>query len=322
MNKLLTAAAVALSIAAVTFPATAQDYPTRPIKIVVPYTPGTGADILSRLMGPKLSERWKVPVVTDNKPGASSILGAELVANAPPDGYTILFTATSFGTSPPLMEKMPYDPIRSFAPIALLGTNVVAFCIANNVPATNLAEFLALVRSQPGKLNYASPGNGTPQHLAMELFKLEAKLDIVHVPYRSSGGATGDLVAGHVQAMAIPLQTASSFLQNGNIRAVALMSAERSAAFPNVPTMRELGMPQIEVDTWYGAMAPAKTPPAIVARWNAELNEILKLQDIRDAMEKQGMLPAGGPPQRFGKLLEDEVTRWTRVVQAAGIKPD
>jgi tripartite-type tricarboxylate transporter receptor subunit TctC len=321
MNKLLTAAAAALSVAMV-LPAAAQEYPTRPIKIIVPYTPGTGADILSRLMGPKLSERWKVPVVTDNKPGASSILGAELVANAPPDGYTILFTATSFGTSPPLQAKMPYDPIKSFAPVALLGTNVVSFCIANNVPATSLAEFLALVRSQPGKLNYASPGSGTPQHLAMELFKLEAKLDIVHVPYRSSGGATGDLVAGHVQAMAIPLQTASPFIQSGNIRPVALMSAERSPAFPNVPTMRELGMPQIEVDTWYGALAPANTPPAIIAKWNAELNEILKLQDIRGAMEKQGMLPQGGAPERMGKLLSDEVTRWTRVVKEAGIKAD
>lgn len=304
-------------------PVAAQDsYPNRPIRIIVPYTPGTGADILSRLMGPKLAERWKVPVITDNKPGASSILGAELVANATPDGYTILFTATSFGTSPPLSQKMPYDPIKSFAPVSLLATNVVSFCLANNVPAKTLAEFIALARSQPGKLNYASPGSGTPQHLAMELFKLETNLDIVHVPYRASGPATADLVGGHVQAMVIPLQTAAPFIQNGNVRAVALMSAQRSPAFPDVPTMREQGLPAIEVDTWYGALAPAGTPSAIIAKWNAELTSVLQLPDIREAMEKQGMVPAGGPPDRMGKLLADELERWTRVVNAAGIKAD
>ena len=305
-------------------PLAAQDaYPSRPIRIIVPYPAGpSGADNLARLLGPRLAERWQVPVVVENRPGASAVPGHELIANASPNGYTMGFSATSFTTNVALARKLPYDPIKSFERIVLLGTNVVSVAIANKVPANSLAEFLTLVRHQPGKLNYASPGNGTPQHLAMELLKLEAKLDIVHVPYKSSAGALTDLVAGTVQAMVIPLQTAAPYVQAGSIKMVAMMSAQRAPAFPDVPTMRELGMPAIDVDTWYGAFAPAGTPPPIIAKWNAELNALLRMPEIREALAKLGMVPGGGTPERFTRLLEDDIARWIRVVAASKIKAD
>jgi tripartite-type tricarboxylate transporter receptor subunit TctC len=299
-----------------------SDYPSRPIKLIIPYTPATGADILARLMGPKISDHWKVPVVTENRPGASSILGAEIVANSPADGYTFLFTATSFGTSVPLANNLPYDPLKSFAPVGLIATSVLSVCVHPDVPAKTLKEFIELARSEPGKLNYASPGNGTPQHLAMELLKLEANLDIVHVPYKASAGATTDLLGGHVQAMVVPLQTIAPYVHSGTIRMLAVMSAERSAAFADVPTMRESGFPEFVVETWYGAFAPAGTPPRAVAKLNGEINALLKEGEMRDALNKQGMNVGGGPPERMGKLLSDELVRWKRVVAAAKIQAD
>ena len=305
-------------------PLAAQDsYPNRPIRIIVPYPGGaSGADNLARLLGPKLAERWGTPVVVENRPGASAVPGHEMIAKAAPNGYTVGFSATSFTTNVALVNNLPYDPIKSFERIVLLGTNVVAVGIANKVPAATLAEFLALVRSQPGKLNYASPGNGTPQHLAMELLKLEAKVDIVHVPYKSSAGALTDLIAGIVQAMVIPLQTAAPHVNGGSIRLLAIMSGQRAPAFPDVPTMRELGMPAIDVDTWYGAFAPVGTPAPILAKWNAELNALLRLPDVREALAKQGLVPGGGTPERFTRLLEDDIARWIRVVAASKIKAD
>lgn len=318
-----TAVMLALMMPALSVPAAAQEvYPSRLIRLVVPYPPGTGADILARMIGPRISERWKVPVIVENRPGASAVPGHDQIAKSAPNGYTIGFSATSFTTNVPLAAKLPYDPIKSFEQIALIATNVVSFAIANKVPARTLAEFLDLARRQPGKLNYASPGNGTPQHLAMELVKLEAKVDIVHVPYKSSPGAITDLVAGHVQAMVIPLQTAAPHFQSGNIRMLAVMSAQRSPAFPDVPTMRELGLPAIDVDTWYGVFAPAGTPRDIVTKWNAEINTLLRQPEIRESLEKQGLVSAGGPPERLTKLLKDDIARWTRVVNAAHIKAD
>ncbi len=326
MSELLRAsgAIAALALSCLPLPLAAQEaYPSRPIRIIVPYPAGpSGADSLARLLGPKLSERWQVPVFVENRPGASAVPGHEQIAKAEPNGYTIGFSATSFTTNVALAPRLPYDPIRSFERIVLLGTNVVCVALAEKVPAKSLAEFLELVRRQPGKLNYASAGNGTPQHLAMELLKLEAKLDIVHVPYKSSAGALTDLVAGTVQAMVIPLQTAAPYARAGSIRMVAIMSAQRAPAFPDVPTMRELGMPAIDVDTWYGVFAPAGTPAPIVAKWNAELNALLLLPDVRQAMEKQGLVPGGGTPERFTRLLEEDIARWKRVVGAAGIKAD
>jgi tripartite-type tricarboxylate transporter receptor subunit TctC len=318
-SALCAAAALACTSAA------AQDaapYPARNVTLVVPYTPGTGADILSRILGPKLAERWNVGVITDNRAGATGNIGTEHVAKAAPDGYTLLCTATSFGTNPALSRKLPFDPVGDFAPVVLLATSAVSLVVNGQLPAKSVKELIDLAKKQPGKLYYASPGNGGPQHLTMELFKQETKTDLVHVPYKGSGGAIADLIAGHVQAMVISLQTAAPYVQSGKLRMLSVMSAQRSAAFPEVPTMKELGMGDLEVETWYGVFAPAGTPAPVVARINAELNTLLKQADVRALLEKQGMNPEGGPPERFGTLVKRELARWSRVVQTAGIKAD
>ena len=315
-------AAVALLLFAAG-PATAQeDWPSRTIQIVVPYTPGTGGDLLARVLGPKLADRWKVSVVTDNRAGASGNIGTEFVAKAAPDGYTLLCTATSFGTNPAINRNLPFDPVKSFAPVIQLARSSVAVIVTPGLPAKSMRQFLDLARSKPGKLNYSSPGNGSPQHLAMELLKLDAHVDLVHVPYKGSGGALADLVGGHVQAMIVSLQTVAPYVQSGKLRMLAVMSAERSEAFPDVPTLKELGLPDLEVDTWYGVFAPAGTPKPVITKLNSELNAVLKEPDVRDLLAKQGMIAVGGSSERFSALVQSELKRWPRVVAAAGIKAD
>jgi tripartite-type tricarboxylate transporter receptor subunit TctC len=289
---------------------------------VVPYTPGTGADILSRILGPRLAERWKVGVVTDNRPGATGNIGTEFVAKAAPDGHTLLFTATSFSTTPALTAKLPFDPVKSFAPVSLVAISAMSLVVHPQLPVKSLQEFIALARRQPGKLLYCSPGNGGPQHLAMELIKLETRIDLVHVPYKGSGGALTDLMGGHVQAMIAAVQTVAPFVQSGRLRILALTGAERSPAFPAVPTLKEQGLANLDVETWYGVLAPAATPSAAIAKINAELNALLQLPDIREQLAKQGMNAAGGPPERLGNLVKSELARWARVVNAAKIKAD
>jgi tripartite-type tricarboxylate transporter receptor subunit TctC len=301
--------------------AAAQDFPARTVHLIVPYTPGTGADILARLLGPRLAERWKVAVVTENKAGATGNIGADFVARSPADGYTLLFVATSFGTTPAL-TRVPFDPVKSFAPVALVATSGLVVVINPQLPARSMREFIEVVKREPGKLHYSSPGNGGPQHLAMELLKLETGMNIVHVPYKSAAGALSDLVGGHVQATIAAVQTAQPHVVSGKLRAVGVMSAERSQAFPEVPTLREQGLPELEVETWYGAFAPAGTPSAVISRVNSDLDFLLKDGSIREFLAKQGMAPAGGPPERLGELVNRELARWTRVVSAAGIKAD
>ena len=311
-----------LLVVCTALPAHAQEYPARPVHFVVPYTPGTGADILARLLGPKLGEKWNVAVVTENKPGATGNIGTEYVAKAPPDGHTLLLVATSFGTTPALRKSLPFDPLNDFAPVSLIATSSLAVVINPKLPARSLKEFIELAKNQPGKMHYSSPGNGGPQHLAMELIKLETGIDIVHVPYKGAAGALADVVAGHVDAMISATQTAYPHVQSGRLRALALMSPERSAAYPDVPTIREQGLRDLEVETWYGAFAPAGTPAAVVSRINAELDVALRDPQVRSVLEKQAMTPVGGAPQRLGDLVKKELPRWKRVVGAAGIKAD
>jgi len=315
-------ALAALFLATLAGVAAAQEsYPSRPVHVVVPYTPGTGADILARVLGPKLAERWKAAVVTDNKPGATGNIGAEFAAKSPPDGYTLLLTATSFTTNPAL-KPAPFDPVKDFAPIALLATGALGIYINPDVPAKNMRDFVALARTQPGKLYYSSPGNGGPQHLAMELLKLETGIDIIHVPYKGAAGAISDLVGGHVQAMVSALQTVAPHVQSGRLRLLAVMSSHRAEAFPDVPTLKEAGLPELEVETWYAVFAPAGTPAPIVARVNRDVNDLLREADVREVLAKQGLEPAGGAPDALGARVKRELASWTRVVKAAGIKAD
>jgi len=301
--------------------AAAQEFPARTVHLIVPYTPGTGADILARVLGPRLSERWNVAVVTENKAGATGNIGADFVARSSADGHTLLFVATSFGTTPAVM-RVPFDPVKDFAPLALVATSGLVVVVNPQVAARSMRELIELVKREPGKLHYSSPGNGGPQHLAMELLKLETGMNIVHVPYKSAAGALADLVGGHVQATIAAVQTAQPQVLAGKLRAVGVMSAERSQAFPEVPTLKEQGLPGLEVETWYGAFAPAGTPEQVVGKLNSELNLLLEDRAMREFLAKQGMAPAGGPPGRLGALVKSELARWTRVVNAAGIKAD
>jgi len=315
----MAAAAFAICLAGA---ALAQDFPSRTVRLVVPYTPGTGADILARLLGARLTERWKVGVVTENKPGATGNIGAALVAKSVPDGHTLLFVATSFGTTPALAKALPFDPVKSFAPVALVATSGLVVVVNPQLPARSMREFIELAKREPGKLHYSSPGNGGPQHLAMELLKLDLGIDIVHVPYKTAAGALGDVVGGHVQATIAAVQTAQPQVATGQLRALAVMSAERSQAFAQVPTLKEQGLPELEVETWYGAFAPAGTPASVVTKINSDLNVLLRDPAIRAFLSKQGMTAVGGPPERLGELVKRELARWTRVVNAAGIKAD
>jgi tripartite-type tricarboxylate transporter receptor subunit TctC len=320
MKRLVAALAAAAAVFAGV--AAAQEYPSRPVHFVVPYTPGTGADILARLIGARLSERWKQPVVVDNKPGATGNIGAEAVAKSPPDGYTVLFPATSFATNASLTHA-PYDPDKSFEPVALVATSTLAVLVNPQLPVHDLRELIELAKSKPGKLTYSSPGVGGVQHLAMELIKLETGMRIVHIPYKGASGALSDCVGGHVDATVAALQSASPLVHGGKLRMLTVLSAGRSAAFPDVPTLKEQkGMPDLEIDTWYGSFVPAGTPAEIVQKLNAGINESLQDPQIRASLEKPGLLPAGGDPARLERLLKSELARWARVVKSAGIQAD
>ena len=297
-------------------------YPQRNVQIVVPYTPGTGADLLARTFGPRLAERWKVGVITDNRPGATGNIGADFVAKAAPDGHTVLFTATSFGMTPAVYLKLPFDPVKSFSPVVLIATSGLGLVVHPQLPAKSLREFIQLAKRRPGDLLYSSPGNGGPQHLTMELLKLEAGIDIVHVPYKGLAGAITDVMGGHVQAMVSALQTAHPYVTGGRLRMIGVMSTQRSPAFPDVPTFKEQGQPKIEVYTWYAAFAPAGTPAPVIAKLNGDINAVLQQPDLRDTFVKQGLTVAGGPPDALDVLVKSELARWSRVVKAAKIKAD
>jgi tripartite-type tricarboxylate transporter receptor subunit TctC len=304
------------------FAAAQEAFPAKAVQFVVGYTPGTGADILARAFGPRLSERWKTPVIVDNRAGATGTIATAFVAKAPPDGHTLLFIATSYGTTPAIRGNLGYDPAKSLAPVVLIATSGLGVVVHPQLPVKSMRDFIALAKRRPGELYYSSPGNGGPQHLAMELLKLETGINIVHVPYKGFSGAVTDVIAGHVQAMVSALQSAHAYVSSGRLRMLAVMSEERSPAFPGVPTMKEAGFPGLEIYTWYGTFAPAGTPAAVIGKINADVNALLQQPDIRDVLAKLGMNPAGGPPDRLGGLVKSELARWERVVKAANIKAD
>jgi tripartite-type tricarboxylate transporter receptor subunit TctC len=316
------AAGVALLCGALAAHAQNPAWPQRAVQIVVPYTPGTGADIVARAFQPRLAERWKVAVVTDNRPGATGNIGTEFVARAPPDGHVLLMTATSFGTAPALSAKLPFDPVRSFAPVVQIAASEMTLVVHPQLPARSMRELIQLAKRRPGQLHYSSPGNGGPQHLAAELIKLETGIDIVHVPYKGSAGAVTDLVGGHVQATVAGMQTVSPQVRAGKLRMLGVMGEKRSAAFPAVPTMKEQGLPNLVVETWYGLFAPAETPLPVVAKLNTDFNALLGESEVRELLARSGMNPVGGTSERFGAMVRAELARWARVVAAAKIKAD
>jgi len=300
----------------------AQDYPSRSILFVVPFTPGTTADSLARLIQPHLSQRWGVPVVVENKPGASGIIGIDSVAKANPDGYTYLFTSTAFGTLAAIHPKLPYDPDRSLAPVMLLGTSPLSLLVSNQFLAKTVKELIVEAKKRPGEINYASAGTGSVFHLAMELLQHEAGTKMIHVPYKGTTGVVNDLIAGHVPVTMMVFQTAAPLVQSGRVRMLAVMSAQRVQALPDVPTMVESGFPHMVVDAWTGVMVPARTPPAVIGRFNDEINKVLALPEMKAAAAKIDVTLVGGGPGTLDALVRKEIRQWTEVAQRASIKPE
>ena len=300
----------------------AQKLSDRPIVIMVPFTPGTGIDVLARLVGDELKQRWNQPVVVENKPGASGNIGTQAAARAEPDGHTIMMTVNTFVMNASLFKSLPYDPLKSFEPIVEVATGALALAVHPSVAAKSVNELIAQAKAKPGEITYASPGRGTPQHLAMELFKLTAGIDLRHVPYSGSAGAVRDLVGGHVKAMFIPVHTVLPLAADNQVRVLAVGSETRSAMAPNVPTLAEEGVTGFDVDLWYGLLAPAGTPKEIVERYNAAVNEILATPKVKEALAVQGLTAIGGPPQRFGELIARDMPRWAKVVKDSGITAD
>jgi tripartite-type tricarboxylate transporter receptor subunit TctC len=292
------------------------------IHLYVPFTAGTGPDLLARLLGEELRQRWNQPVIVENKPGASGNIGTLAAARAAPDGQTLLVTVNTFVMNASLYRAIPYDPETGFVPIVEVATGVLALVVHPSLNVNSFAEFLAAARAKPGEINYASPGRGTPQHLAMELLKLTAQVDLTHIPYAGSAGAIKDLAGGHVSAMFLPVHTALPLVESGNIRILAVGSERRAHQAPQVPTLAELGVTGFDVDLWYAVLAPAGTPKEVVARYNAVFNDILAQPGIRAALDRQGLVAQGGPPERLTELIARDRPRWARVVKDADISAE
>lgn len=321
LRRLLAGMALLCAAALATF-SQAQDYPSRSLLFVVPFTPGTTADSLARLMQVHISQRWSVPVVVENRAGAAGIIGIDSVARANPDGYTFLFTSTAFGTLAAVNPKLPYDPDRSFAPVMLIGTSPLSLVVNPYFPAKTVKELIAQAKRRPGDLNYASAGTGSVFHLSMELFQHETGTKMVHVPYKGTTGVMNDLVAGHVGASMMVFQTAMPLVKSGRLRMLAVMSAQRVPLLPEVPTLVESGLPNMVVEAWTGVMVPAKTSPAAIGKFNGEVNKVLALQEVKDATTKVGVTLSGGTPETLDNLVKKEIRQWRQVVQRANIKPE
>ncbi|HEU0060333.1 MAG TPA: tripartite tricarboxylate transporter substrate binding protein [Hyphomicrobiaceae bacterium] len=311
----------ALGLSLLPRPAAAQKLSDRAITIVVPFTAGTGIDILARILGEELQQRWGQAVTIENRPGASGNIGSQYAATRAPDGHTIMMTVNTFVMNVSLFKSVPYDPQKSFAPIAEVATGALALAVHPSVAAPSAQALVALARANPGKITYASPGRGTPQHLAMELLKLTAQIDLVHVPYSGSAGAVRDLVGGHVGAMFIPLHTVLPLAREQQLRLLAVGSDVRSTLAPEVPTFAEEGLAGINIDLWYALLAPADTPPEIIGRYHQVVNDMLRTPKVRDALTQQGLTARGGSPADLAQLIANDLARWAKVVKDAKIAP-
>jgi tripartite-type tricarboxylate transporter receptor subunit TctC len=302
----------------------AQSFPSRPVTLVVPFSTGTGIDILARAIGPRLSERWNQPVVVENKPGASGNIGTDHVAKAAPDGHTLMVTVNTYTITPSLFKNLAYDAEKDLAPISKIALATYAFVVNPNVfPANSMQEAIALIRANPGKYNFASPGNGTPHHVGMELIKLRLGLNATHIPYKGFAGAMTDLVGGQVHMMFTLIHSSIPHVRSGRIRALAVTGAKRSPQYPEAPTFREQGIDFMDdVDAWYAVMAPGRTPPELVARLNADVNAVMALPDVRDHLVKQGMIPVTSSPAELAALIRTDLARWAKVIQDAKITLD
>ena len=317
------AGALAMAAAGMASAQTAPAFPSKTVTLVVPFTPSSGSDTIARILAPKLAARWGQPVVVDNKPGASGNLGAKQVATSAPDGHTLLMAINSFTMTPAIYKSLPFDPEADFAPVAKLAEAGYTFAVNASVPVTDMASLVAYAKKNEGKLNYASPGSGTPQHLAMELFKTGAGVNVAHVPYKGIQGALTDLMGGQVQMMFATVHSMRPPVESGKVRMLAVTGQARNPLAPEVPTFREQGISYMDsVDAWYAVMAPARTPPDLVARLNRDFIEVMNLDDVKSALAKQGLSVRTNTPAQLAALVKSDLARWRKVVQGARIEAD
>jgi len=300
--------------------ALAQSYPARPVRLILPFPTGGPTDLLGRLLGQKLSEAVGQPVVPENRPGAGGNVGTEFAAKQPPDGYTIVLASPALAISPNLYRKLNYDPVRDFAPISLVAQVPNVLLVHPSVPAKNLKELAAVARANPGKITFGSGGLGTGQHLAGEIFKSVARVNMLHVPYKGSGLAMIGMIGGHLDMLVIGAPPALPQIQAGKVRALAALTAERLTYLPKVPTAIESGFPELVVTSWYGILVPAGAPRDVVARLNGELGKIVAAPDTRERMESAGFGPLHSTPERFSEHIRNEMARYAKVIKSAGIQ--
>ena len=308
-----------LSLFLLPLAASAQEFPTKPIRLIVPFPAGGPNDIIARVVGQRMSELIKQPVLIDNRGGQAGVLGTDAIAKAAPDGYTIGIVSASSLAISPAMEKVAYDPQKDLAPVTLVVTVPEMLVVATNVPADNMAELVKLAKAQPGKLNFASSGLGSLPHLAGELFKLTAKLDIVHVPYRGAAPAINDLLGQQVQMTFLDLPVILPHIKAGALRGIALGARERAPTAPDVPTTAEVGMPDLLIENWYGMIAPAGTPEKILDAVNRIANEAMADPGVKQKLADQGLTVAGDTREHFRGFIGDEIKKWAKVIKVAGV---
>jgi tripartite-type tricarboxylate transporter receptor subunit TctC len=323
MKRTLQQWAAAACVALIATAAWAQPYPTRPIRVVVPFPAGGTTDVLARAAAQKLSETFGQPTVVDNRPGAGGNIGAELVAKSPPDGYTLLMgTVGTHAINPSLYPRMPYDHVKDFAPIILVAGVPNVLVINPTLPVNSVQELIAYAKANPNKLNFASSGNGTSIHLSGELFKTMTGVQMAHVPYKGSAPALQDLMGGSVQLMFDNLPSSLALIKSGKLKALAVTSMTRAAALPDVPTLAESGLPGFEASSWFGLLAPAGTPQAVVLKLNGEVAKWLATPEAREKLLAQGAIAAGGTPEDFARHIAAETAKWQKVVKESGAKID
>jgi tripartite-type tricarboxylate transporter receptor subunit TctC len=318
----LQGALLGLLVAAMALPVSPAraEFPDKTIRIVVPYTPGGFNDTLGRIVAQKFTDDWGVAAVVENRPGGGTLIGTDAVAKAPPDGYTLLVVAFPFAVNPTLYAKLPYDTLKDFAPLILAGQAANLLVVNNDVPVRSVKELIDAVKAKPATLSYGSTGSGSSNHLSMELFRLMTSTSMIHVPYKGSAPMVTDLLGGHVQVAFDNVPNVLAQVKAGKLRALAITSPARDPSRPDIPTVAEAGVPGYEVGVWFGMVAPAGTPPDVLARLNAELNKILRDPDVKQKFADQGVEPAGGSPERFGEHLRTQIEKWGRVVKESGAK--
>ena len=300
----------------------AQTYPLKPIRIVVPYPPGGFNDTLGRTLAAKFQEAWGQPVFVENKPGANTVIGSDYVAKSQPDGYTLLIVAFPFAVTPSLLKAMPYDTLKDFQPVILAATSPNLLVVNPEVPIHTVKELIAAAKAKPQSLSYASTGNGSSNHISMELFKSLAGVDIVHIPYKGSAPAVTDLLGGQVQVMFDNVPNVLPHVKAGKLRALAVSGATRTPLAPDVPTVAEAGVPGYELTVWFGLVAPAATPREVVQKLNAESLRILAMPDVRERFLAQGVEPQGSTPEQFAEHIRSQMAKWSKVVRDAGVKAE